>query len=45
MFNKLNYLRNKSKKTLLSLTELIDELDSLVDLTDNFIEDEGVAPI
>lgn len=45
MFNKLNYLRNKSTKTLLSLTELIDELDSLVDLTDNFIEDEGVAPI
>lgn len=45
MFNKLNYLRNKSTKMLLSLTELIDELDSLVDLTDNFIEDEGVAPI
>ena len=45
MFNKLNYLRNKSTKTLLSLTELIDGLDSLVDLTDNFIEDEGVAPI
>ena len=45
MFNKLNYLRNKSTKTLLSLTELLDELDSLVDLTDNFIEDEGVAPI
>lgn len=45
MFNKLNYLRNKSTKTLLSLTELIDELDSLVELTDNFIEDEGVAPI
>lgn len=45
MFNKLNYLRNKSTKTLLSLTELIDELDSLVDLTDNFIKDEGVAPI
>lgn len=45
MFNKLNYLRNKSTKTLLSLTELIDELDSLVDLTDNFIEDEVVAPI
>lgn len=45
MFNKLNYLRNKSTKTLLSLTELIDELDSLVDLTDNFIEDENVAPI
>ena len=45
MFNKLNYLRNKSTKTLLSLRELIDELDSLVDLTDNFIEDEGVAPI
>lgn len=45
MFNKLNYLRNKSTKTLLSLTALIDELDSLVDLTDNFIEDEGVAPI
>ena len=42
---KLYYLYNKSTKKLRSLKELIDELDSLVDLTGNFIEDNGMAPI
>ena len=42
---KLYYLYNKNIKKLRSLKELIDELDSLVDLTDNFIEDDGMPPI
>ena len=42
---KLYCLYNKSAKKLRSLKELIDEIDGLVDLTDNFVEDDGVAPI
>ena len=42
---KLYYLYNKSTKKLRSLKELIDELDYLVDLTGNFIKDDGVASI
>ena len=41
----LNYLNNKSTKKLRSSKKLIGELDRFVDLTDNFIEDDGVAPI
>ena len=41
---KLYYLLNKRKEKLRSLKELIDEFDSLVDLTD-FTEDDGVASI
>ena len=42
---KLYYLHNKSTKKLKSLKEPRDELDSLVDLIENFVEDVGVAPI
>ena len=42
---KLHFLYNKSTKKLRSLKELMDELNGLVDLTDNFTEDNGVAPI
>ena len=42
---KLYYLYNKSTKKLSSLKQLIDELDDLVDLTENFIEDDGAAPM
>ena len=42
---KLYYLYNKSTKKLRSLKKLIDELDYLVDLTGNFIKDDGVASI
>ena len=41
----LYYLSNKSTKKLRSLKKLINVLDGLVDLTDNCIEDNGVAPI
>ena len=42
---KLYYLYNKSTKKLRSLKELISELDGLLDLNDNPIGDDGVAPI
>ena len=42
---KLYYLYNKSTKKLQSLKELISELDGLLDLNDNPIGDDGVAPI
>ena len=42
---KLYYLHNKSIKKLKSLKEPRDELDSLVDLIENFVEDDGVAHI
>ena len=42
---KLFYLYNKSTKKVRSLKELIDEFDGLMDLTDNFIEYDCVAPI
>ena len=42
---KLYYLSNKNTKKLRSLKELIDELDSLVDLTDNFVQDDVVTSI
>ena len=41
----LYYLSNKSTKKLRSLKKLINVLDGLVDLTDNCVEDNGVAPI
>ena len=42
---KLFYLYNKSTKKVRSLKELIDEFDGLMDLTDNFIAYDCVAPI
>ena len=41
---KLYYLYNKITKKIRSLQEFIDKLDSLVDLRDNFILGNGVAP-
>ena len=41
---KLYYLYNKITKKIRSLQEFIDKLDSLVDLTDNFILGNVVAP-
>ena len=41
----LYYLSNKSTKKLRSLKKLINVLDGLVDLTDNCVEDNSVAPI
>ena len=40
---KLYLLYSKNTKKLKSLKELIDELVDFVDLTENFIEDYGVA--
>ena len=40
---KLYYLYNKNRKKARSLKELIDEPDGVVELTNNFIEGDGVA--
>ena len=45
LMNTVKYLYYKSTKKLRYLKKLMDELDSLVDLTDNFIKDDVVAPI
>ena len=42
---KLYHLYNKSTKKLRSLREPINELGDFVDLTDNFIKSDGVAPL
>ena len=42
---KLYYLYYKRIKKLRSLKELMDELDNLLDLTDNFVKDDGMVPI
>ena len=41
----LYYLYRKSKTELRALENIVDELDGLVDLADNFINDDGVATI
>ena len=45
MFNEITLLIQEKYKEAKILKELIDELDSLIDLTDNFIDDDDVAPI
>ena len=38
-------IQNEITKKLSPLKELVDQLDGLVNLTDNCIEDDGMAPI